>query len=131
MSTELAWAAGFFDGEGSTHIHMSSTKIKDKTYPYARLRMEVSQVDLRNLERFQNAVEMGRISKRYVSGQDRSRNQPISRWYTSRDGDVHRVIELLKPYLSPGKIEQYFTANAKRDAWRTSHPDRRRKKRAE
>jgi hypothetical protein len=54
---ELAWAAGFFDGEGSTYLGTVSHR-KD----WNRLTLGVSQVELVPLERFRAAVGLGRIT---------------------------------------------------------------------
>jgi hypothetical protein len=45
---QLAWAAGFFDGEGTIHLPRGST----------RFQLAVSQTDLRRMRRFHAAVGM-------------------------------------------------------------------------
>jgi hypothetical protein len=55
---EVAWAAGFFDGEGSCLYDKATGAIC----------LSVSQSDLEPIERFQSALGVGRIFGPYVSG---------------------------------------------------------------
>lgn len=95
---ELAWAAGFYDGEGS----LSTIKPAGTCINYA-LTMEVSQVDRRPLERFHNAV--GNIGKIVLLKSKRPNCSPIHRLTLTRK-NAEKVIELLWPYLSDPKKEQ-------------------------
>ena len=92
--TELAWAAGFFDGEGCTFSN-------GKDYP----RMVAAQMDRRPLDRLHAAVGFGIV-------------KPVRRggfeWVVSDWQDVRIVHMLLWPYLSQPKREQ---ANAKWDTF--------------
>lgn len=96
--TELAWAAGFFDGEGST-IFVPTTSGD-------RLMATVGQVDRRNLARFQRAVDgIGSIGKARAL----PRRQPYSHWTAYNRSAMH-VIALLSQFLGPAKSEQAFVA---------------------
>lgn len=88
--TELAWAAGFFDGEGSTWC--------SKT-----LGLTVSQVERSPLERFLLAMEgRGKITGPY-------KNNPILR-YAVYGPNAQRCLMLLWPFLSEPKRRQGMTA---------------------
>ena len=91
--TEIAWAAGFFDGEGSTSI----LKAQRDKYSYAR--MQVTQKNKDTLERFQAAVGgLGRIYK--------SNTRDIFSWNVYKKEDVLTCLDILRPFLSIHKKEQ-------------------------
>lgn len=99
MAAELAWAAGFFDGEGS-----SSGVVKPNEHgPSVYLR--INQVDRRPLERFLRAVGLGQINGPYV----RKIGKPQCVWQVAGfKSDI--VMALLWPSLSEPKREQYERA---------------------
>ena len=90
---ELAWAAGFFDGEGCTTFPLKS---KDgRCYPV----LIVGQKDLRPLFRFQKALgNIGTIYKPMRNG--------ISQWRCANFEAVQHVICCLWKFLSEPKREQ-------------------------
>ena len=90
---ELAWAAGFFDGEGSTSV------LKAQRDKYAYLRISVSQKHPECLERFQQAIGgYGKIYKAKV--------RDIHSWDCYRKDQVDIVINKLYPLLSVHKRNQ-------------------------
>ncbi len=93
---ELAWAAGFFDGEGSTSLHGSGRRVRQP-------RLSVPQAEPFTLDRFRRAVFcIGRI------GQPRSRPSGSIEycWHTTRWTEAHAVIALLWRWLGPVKRDQ-------------------------
>jgi hypothetical protein len=107
---ELAWAAGFFDGEG----HASGRKPRG-------LRLSVSQRDWQVLERFDKAVlGLGRRGKTVGGG------HPMFVWRTTNFADGQAVIAMLWRFLSPIKrlqcktalIEFHQKGNAGRGNWK-------------
>lgn len=86
---ELSWAAGFFDGEGSTICNGS-------------IRMSVAQVEKEPLYRFFTAVSIGAIRGPYKYSTNR---QPHYQWNAS-GSDVIKTLEKLWPYLSSIKKQQ-------------------------
>ncbi len=99
---ELAWAAGFFDGEGSVSVH------RDKR-PGRRpvLHLDIEQVDPRPLRRFALAVGFtGSITKRESRSNGR---RPIYR-ITMGENRTINTIGALWDYLSEPKREQYARA---------------------
>lgn len=93
---EVAWAAGFFDGEGSAHVG-----------PRGGLRLSLSQTDTEVLERFSAAVGgIRNISGPYFrTNADGGRWQPVWHWrvYGVR---AEFVANVLDPYLSTRKRTQ-------------------------
>lgn len=97
---ELAWAGGFYTGEGWT----GSTVInKTKANPDRHVRMAVSQVERAPLERFRNAVQLGKIRGPYPAGKGA---RPISQWIVGSFEETQAAIAMLWPWLSPVKQEQ-------------------------
>ena len=104
MPSDLAWAAGFFDGEGSTylnHIHRNSASRR----PNGNLRVKIGQSGEDGrvvLERFRAAVGVGVIRGPYkLSG-----NRQVVFAFDASGDDALRVLEQLDPYLSQPKRYQ-------------------------
>lgn len=89
-SSELAWAAGFFDGEGCSY------KPKDKNFG----RISISQKDKRVLERFQKAVDAGQIYNGSKRDQDFK--------YIVQGKTAKTVMDKLWPYLGEIKKSQWL-----------------------
>ncbi len=86
---ELAWAAGFVDGEGCFYSASS------KRYP----RLSISQNDKEVLERFQESVGLGKIYGPYPP-------RPDFEYRLNGLEKVQAVIAMLWPWLSGKKKEQ-------------------------
>lgn len=97
---ELAWAAGFYDGEGCT----STTRVKGD---FRYLNLQVTQSELAPLERFAEAVGIDKIYGPY-----HTKRKPHWR-VQATNKEALRVIELLYPYLSTPKRQQFHEALAK------------------
>lgn len=94
---ELAWAAGFFDGEGSTTVSIKNGR--------ARLRVSVPQTNRETLERFKSAVlGLGRIHgpmKRHSE-----RHAPLWQFGSASFEQTQAIIAMLWPFLSEIKRTQ-------------------------
>jgi hypothetical protein len=101
--TELAWAAGFFDGEGS--IMLKAHRVR-----WREIVMSLTQAELTTLTRFRQAVGQGRIHGPYVYKQ----RKPHWRWTVEGSDRCGDVLEKLWPYLSGPKRQQ---AEAVVDRW--------------
>jgi|SRR3989304_4224767 len=98
---ELAWAAGFFDGEG----HTGAFKRKQGFWD---LNLTVAQSRTEPLLRFSAAVHgMGRIYGPYRYGGQRG---PFWQWRATSFADAQAVFCLLWPFLSRPKREQGLKA---------------------
>ena len=96
VESELAWAAGFFDGEGSTSI------LKAQRDKYSYIRISISQKYPECLERFQRAIGFGKIYK--------ANKRNIYSWDCYKQSDVQIAFSKIEPYLSSIKIKQFYTA---------------------
>ncbi len=98
--TERAWAAGFFDGEGSVSVH------RDKR-PGRRLGISLSieQTDIRPLERFKAATGWhGNVVARPLPRAPRRKR--MFRIFATNESTL-RVMAALWPWLSEPKREQF------------------------
>jgi hypothetical protein len=103
---ELAWSAGFFDGEGYTH---NRPQVKNGRVPPM---MTVAQIEMWPLERLQRALfGIGKIYGPYISKQ--KNRKPYWQYSIHRAGDVIAVTGLLWKWLGPTKRLQIQTALAK------------------
>ena len=88
---ELAWAAGFFDGEGSTYLD-------------PRPRLSISQNDVVTLERFRDAVGLGTVHvQSAIYGRAK---KPVHQFRISGWRPVQAAVAMLWPWLSPIKKAQ-------------------------
>jgi hypothetical protein len=104
---ELAWAAGFFDGEGSTKKIYSHyrTKKGEVRKPTKNVCVSVAQADLKPLLRFQKAVgNVGHINGPYSY---RANQRPYWIWSASYK-TAREVFGSLKTYLCSVKKAQYL-----------------------
>ena len=104
--TELAWAAGFFDGEGYCAFAWRKSG-QAYTKWYGRLDVMITQNDRRVLDRFKNAVGVGRVKGPY---QPPGTKNP--RWYYYATGfpKFTHVMDALWPFLDEIKRAQFTTA---------------------
>ena len=101
--TELAWAAGFFDGEGYVGVR------RDKR-PGRKLVLQIGieQADERPLLRFKDAVGWtGNVVKR---GAPRAPNRRVLYRIIMGHTDTVATMQALWPYLSEPKREQFLLA---------------------
>lgn len=102
---ELAWAAGFFDGEG--YVGLAHQHWKDRCR--RQLHAHIAQTDPRPLERFQAAIGFGRVTKRntdtpYLANKQHWKDQ--WRWDVSSFEHVQAMTAMLWVFLCPIKQEQ-------------------------
>ena len=101
MSEKLAWAAGFFDGEGSTYVVMPSKISFGKQRKTAQIVMKIGQEHARPLYRFQSSVGFGT-----VRGPHQGRHGSKYTWAVWGRLDVGDVVKKLWPYLCDIKRQQ-------------------------
>lgn len=93
---ELAWAAGFFDGEGCT------VGRHDKRITRSQPMLSIGQSERTTLDRFQAAVcGLGRIIGPY-----QTRGKPVWFYRTSRFEHTQAVLAMLWRFLSQPKRDQ-------------------------
>lgn len=106
-SHELAWAAGFFDGEGCTS---TSIRILKSRYKSRHIQIQISQNINGHflLERFHKAIGGIYCGKRYQWNNSIYRRGGLQVKYTvSRFEYVQYTIAVLWKYLGPIKKQQY------------------------
>ena len=105
---ELAWAAGFFDGEGWANV--VSHKGRRTRQPHAQINQADNHGIPVALERFRQAVGVGRIG-----GPERKPGRIDRYWWIASSGsDVTRVAELLDPWLGDVKRREFRAAVGRR-----------------
>lgn len=93
--TDLAWAAGFVDGEGCIALIYHKRPIKDRFYECYALRISVTNTDMRCLERLKGMFG-GSING--LRHKDRPNNKPCWTWYCT-SANAERALRALLPYL--------------------------------
>ena len=125
---ELAWAAGFFDGEGTCHTWTSRPGAAKHGRTCGLI---VSQVEAGPLERFQKAVlGIGTIyyNRENSRGAGGKRAKPISNWQVHAFEQTQAVIALLWTFLSGPKKQQIIKHLAKFHAFQVASVGRPKKK---
>jgi len=116
---KLAWAAGFFDGEGTVCF---SQWQKTKRRMYGGMHMDVAQAHPEVLHKFWNAV--GNIGKLYGPYHSKSKRQSPNRkpywvWSANRFSRCQAVISLLWLWLGTQKKAKYRqTLQIQQDYWK-------------
>jgi hypothetical protein len=117
----FAWAAGLFEAEGSTEVHLRSVAGRN----YLGLRAKVSQCDPRGvpdvLLRFRGAMSCG-----WIEGPASGMGYANAYKWAAGSEDTLASLEKLWPYLGPVKQAQALAVLAKvhasvvirRHAWR-------------
>jgi hypothetical protein len=91
---EIAWAAGFFEGEGSI------------THTDRDLQLLLKNTDRDMVARFAQIVYRGVVYGPYTSAdRDGYRRKPYWMWVALGDAG-HDVVDLLAPWLSRRRLEQ-------------------------
>lgn len=93
--SELAWAAGFFDGEGSIVRHTRN-----------RVCLAVGQTDQRPLIRLQKALSYGTIVGPYMTKPGTLSKKPIWYFRVHAKEAIQDCLNKLWPYLSEPKKER-------------------------
>src|SRR6266496_2518691 len=103
---EIAWAAGFFEGEGyfSGIIH-NLARGRRRRYAY----VGINNTDLKTLVRFQTIVGVGEIRSRKADTV-RFKAKPQWRWLVCNRAGVEHVYNLFKPWLSEERLRKAHAA---------------------
>jgi hypothetical protein len=105
---EIAWAAGFFEGEGYITYSRHALKGGERRYPSLGL----NNTDREALDRFHRIVGVGSIADRYSAGYPKAaaHHKDAWIWRTTTRADAERVYRLLEPWLSSRRHEQAAAA---------------------
>lgn len=88
---DLAWAAGFFDAEG--------TVSGSRKHPIAA----IANTDKLLLMRFRDTINIGALGGPYLRNTADFQRSPQWRWQVQRPNQVERVLAMLAPWLSDPK----------------------------
>lgn len=92
IPTEIAWAAGLFEGEGCIYKAVMKKK-------YIYIRLNVTSTDLDVLQKFHSIVRYGKIYNKTVQ----AHCKPAYAWQLQKSSDqideVKNIIMLFEPYL--------------------------------
>ena len=91
IKTEVSWAGGLFEGEGSFYIN----KRNDRKNPRQVAMISMSDRDC--IQRFRDAVGFGRVEGPY--GPYQKGTKPTYRWATSGFEKTQALAAMLWPYL--------------------------------
>jgi hypothetical protein len=97
--TDVAWAAGLFEGEGSVYAENQSGR--------RYLRFCLSSTDEDVIRRFAEIVGVGKVYGPYAGT-----NKVRFDWRTKNAADAHDVAALLAPWLGRRRLEQLTAAGA-------------------
>jgi len=115
---ELAWAAGFFDGEGYTGFRRGNRHSDPQRRTYMGLTIPIGQKTPELLYRFQAAVGVGQVYGPYKNGaKGPNATRTAYRYAISNIKDIRQIRELLSPYLGEIKRQQM---NAAISGWETA-----------
>lgn len=96
VKTELAWAAGFFDGEGNVGCTKNNV-----------IRLKVSQIDRQVLDRFKATIGFGII---YLEPRTTVAGNPVWTYRVTSFAGVQQICADLWSWLSPVKRKQFKQA---------------------
>jgi hypothetical protein len=106
---ELAWAAGFWDGEGSVSLSYRGV------YNRPRIIVEIAQVHREVLDRFTAATGMGKVRGPY---RPKTKNaQPYYRWGLEGTTHLHLLKNKIYTYLGSEKRNQIDRAIDAQRLW--------------
>lgn len=100
LNEELAWAAGFFDGEGCIYV----ARMNKQSNAPRNIHFDIAQIHPFVLHRFKKAVGVGKIYGPYLS---KAKNRkPYWRYTLSGFEQCQFAIAALWNFLSPIKRKQ-------------------------
>ncbi|GAA4946265.1 hypothetical protein HD597_006787 [Nonomuraea thailandensis] len=102
----LAWAAGFFDGEG--HVHYGVTRRTEGGTPYRRIGISIAQSDRERLDRFAAVIGVGKVNGPYNSRNERAK--PFHQWAVNTFEYVQHTGVVMWTWLGPAKRQQFDRA---------------------
>ena len=111
QALELAWAAGFYDGEGGCYVR--------KACGYGSLQLAVAQADTQPLARFQAAV--GGFGWIIPLSPTSISTKQCYKWYMYGRARIEAVTGMLWPYLCTQTRPDHIRSHRGRPAAATRH----------
>ena len=115
---QLAWAAGFVDGEGSFHLDRKGFRKGQRRHPHPRF--EVGQAEPKILRRFRQAVGFANpVNGPYGNTKKDAKRPAKPTWVYGVSGHEHvqALLALLWPWLGQTKRQQAKVALKRYSEW--------------
>ena len=93
--SEMAWAAGLFEGEGCIGIIGHGASVGNRIRPWVKLTVQMTDRDV--LERFFSIVESGGVSLHHRA--NRPRHKDCWSWQAGARSDVERILLAFLPWF--------------------------------
>ena len=104
--TDVAWCAGFFDGEGHVGYHRSRPSTKSGIVsPMLSATIPQNTENIETLEFFQSTIGFGKLYGPYDTAKGKTRHD-----LKYRTGEIELLFFTLKPYLRKEKSEDFIRA---------------------
>ena len=111
--TELAWAAGIFDGEGCCFVGSNGHP------PYLNVAQAGTDFPPELLTRFKTVVGYGKIYGPYKRA--KAHHKKRWNWIAKNLAETNKTIELLRPFLGRVKLAQIANSFARYRRWKKTH----------
>lgn len=102
--SELHWAAGFFDGEGNCRWRPNKV-YGNRSRAHGSFALQIGQVDRYVLDRFRDAVGVGKVYGPYQKKNGSSKSTTYYSYQAVGTTGI-RAFEQIRSFLSPIKREQ-------------------------
>lgn len=98
---DLAWAAGFFDGEGSTSAIKRTWGNPPRSKSYVRMSIRQKAVNREVLDKFCRITGLGKVGSSVETACG-----PMHHWYLQRYEHCQALLAMLWPWLGTAKKQQ-------------------------
>jgi hypothetical protein len=95
--TDIVWAAGLFEGEGS--IHMKTDRPRQRV-------LSIGMTDKDVMERFVDVVGYGNLQGPYIA----KLRKPFWKWQLYKKTEVLRILKLFLPHFGKRRAEKAIEA---------------------
>jgi len=102
-NTDIAWAAGFFEGEGCWNLYTQRNGSKT-------VRASLGQKGVNGKELLDKFLQIAGVGKIYKNS-PRTNGTIMYYWFTSKIGDAEKVFNVLSPWLSKTRTAKFNTLN--------------------
>lgn len=112
---ELAWAAGFFDGEGCIYSGITRYSKEGKLHYSPQVTISIDQIHPAVLVRFQRIVGRGKVYGPYKPPSSGKNDSPMWSYRLGKYDDCLEVMMKIRPFLGEIKRRQSYRAFKRAD----------------
>jgi len=105
--TDVAWCAGFFDGEGHVGYHRSRPSKSGIVSPLLSASVPQNTENIETLEFFQSVIGFGKLYGPYIINKQSGKTQHILKFGTKT---IQSLYFILRPYLKKEKTDDFLRA---------------------